>query len=141
MGSRRKSLAQLLVAVQGAHQLVRLLPAIYREFNPHDADGHLALDRIVTRIRKLIDDRNRTIHARWTLGLEEADLGDFAIAQALHLRPDKKRGLVVDQLNYKPEDFESLTNEAIELQVYLERLMTCINQPRFNLAEMFNKST
>lgn len=139
-GLANQPLAHLLVARQSARSLALLLTAIYHEFNPDDTKGQESLKCAVKRIEKLIERRNQVIHAPWILGSLEQDSVDFPFVQALLFRC-KKHGLQVEQLHYEPSDFNSLTDEATELQVYLQRLLICINQPRFKLSEMFDRPT
>ena len=140
LGIKNQPLANIVLARVGAKDLTDLVGAMYREFRPDDHRGVKALDAVLQRIDTLRGDRNKIIHAAWTLGLPDEQGSIIHVAHSVSFARIRKKGQQVRQMELQPADFDDLTAEATKLQVYGMRLCHSVNQPNLPLADQLSKA-
>ena len=134
-GLKKQPLAEVVLARVGARQLADITGAMYREFRPEDLEGAKALERVLQRIDELRSERNKLLHAPWTLGVPSSEGKTDAVAWSLTSDKHRTKGRIIQELTYQPEDFDKLTEKATTLQVYASRLCCSINQSNMPLSK------
>ena len=133
-------LADVVLARKGARELTELTGAMYKEFRPNDLDGAKALeDKLLKGVEELCAERNRHLHAAWTLGIADHPGESDPVAHALNYGRQRKKGRTILQLDLRPEDFDKLTDEAEKLKVYAVRLCQSVISPSLPLARHLNR--
>ena len=134
LGIKNQPLASIVLSRLGAAELTEATGAMYREFRPDDADGASELGRVLKRVDRLREHRNRIIHSPWVFDVADRENRSDPFAYSITF--DRSRTIVqtVREARFRPTDFDSLTTEATTLQVYGIRLCYCINQSGFSLA-------
>jgi hypothetical protein len=140
-GLKNQSLADIVFARTGAAELTELAGAMYKEFRPGDLEGAAALKPILKRMDNLRERRNTLLHAAWTLGIpnEQGTIEDAAYA--LTFGRSREHGRTIREMALRPADFDELTTEATNLQVYATRLCQSVNQSTLPLATHLNRPT
>jgi hypothetical protein len=140
-GLKNQSLADFLFARAGAAELTELAGAMYKEFRSGDLEGAAALEHILKRFDKLREERNRLLHAAWTLGIPNAQGTIEHAAWALTFKRSRKKGRTIGEVVRRVADFDDLTTEATKLQIYAGRLCRSVNQSNLPLAAQLKRST
>ena len=140
-GLKNQSLADIVFARAGARELTELAGAMYKEFRPGDLKGAAALRPILKRLDNLRDERDRLLHAAWTLGVPN-DQGTIEhAAYALTFRRSREHGRTIREMSLRVADFDELTTEANRLQIYARRLCCSVKQSNLPLAAQLERPT
>lgn len=123
-GLTEPDLAQLLVANQTAASLRKLLGAMFANLYPKDEDGRRKVLRLLKRIEKLTSERNLVLHGTWDIG-DPFWTDDYGIAEGRNVKASEKEGIKTEWMEFSPNDFHELTDEAEALAELVTTLLVC----------------
>ncbi len=136
-GLNNQGLTQVIVGKKQSNELQVLLGALYHEFPGQSEKDKKCVNKLISDIKSLTEERNDILHSEWLLG-DEAGEEELV---ALLLKPDmgQKKGANLKIREEGVSNIEKLIHEATRIQILLRRLQICITQKGFNVSDDFDR--
>ena len=123
-GLKDQQIVQILLAGYTAEPMRVMLQSLIGHIRPENAAEKAIVKNLLVRHQKLISRRNEVLHGTWFIGYGNEETTDWSTAVGFKLDKDRK-GAKSKTFEYKVEDFEEMTREAMDLTVALDRLTGC----------------
>lgn len=128
-GLKDQQIVQILLAGYTAEPMRVMLQSLIGHIRPDNAAEKAIVKNLLVRHQNLISIRNDVLHGIWFIGYGDEETTDWSTAVGYKLDKDKK-GAKNKTFEYKVEDFEEMTREAMDLAVALNRLAGCFTMGR-----------
>lgn len=124
-GLKDQSVGNIIVVGLTAKPLIDRFASLVAHTQDLNSRAQEIVGEILTRARKLIQERNDVIHATWFIGWASPTQTEFSTASGYKL---VRRGNLVapENLTIRVEDLERLTHEAESLNQLVMRLSGCL---------------
>ena len=138
-GLQNQNMAYVIVGDKSSAELQVLVGALFAEMPNHDDEDKKAIKSLLKRIRDVTEKRNLLLHNTWDLGNSES-WGTEILAVAVRFRTKQNTGASVEPHGINPSCIRELRKELSVIHVLLQRLLTCITQPKFKVSTELNKN-
>ncbi len=128
-GLQDQQIVQILLADYTAERMRAMLQSLIGHMRPENAAEKAIVKNLLDRHQKLISRRNDVLHGTWFIGYGNEETTDWSTAVGFKLSKDKK-GAKHKTFEYKVEDFDEMTKEAMDLTAALHRLTGCFTMGR-----------
>jgi len=137
-GLSNEDMAFVIVGDKSSAELQVLVGALYMEMPNQDDEDRKIVKTLLKRIKKVTEQRNILLHNSWDLG-HSASWGSEILAVATRFRTKQNKGATIEPHGVNPSYLRELSFELSGIQVLMQRLLTCITQPKFKVAKELNK--
>jgi len=137
-GLSNENMAYVIVGDKSSFELQVLVGALFMEMPNKDDKDKKIVKNLLKRIKDITEKRNLILHNSWDLG-KIASWGPEILAVATRFRTKQNSGADVQPHGINPSYLRELSKELIEIQVLLQKLITCIVQTQFKVSEELNK--
>jgi hypothetical protein len=125
-GLKDQSLAHALLAGQTADPTRQMFQAVVATvFAPTTDQDVRILRDINRRVADLVATRNDVLHRTWMVGWASPTDTDFSVASSIKFK-NTKAGAEFVPREHSAEDFDHLSEEAIQLNKIISRLSGCV---------------
>ncbi|MBA2409039.1 MAG: hypothetical protein H0V62_04425 [Gammaproteobacteria bacterium] len=138
-GLKNQGLCQALINGKAAAGVREALGSIFTELRDQDEADRACVKNLLGRIASLAEKRNTLLHAEWHLNYDYEGATDDFLAFAMKLGSSQKHGAYFEGMDVNVIRLEELIREALEIQVLVDRLGTCLNQRGLKVSDMLSR--
>jgi len=137
-GLNNENMAHVIVGDKSSADLQMLVGAFYMEMPNQDDEDKKAVKKLLKRIKDTTEKRNIILHNSWDLG-HIASWGTEIMAVATRYRTKQNSGAIIEPHGINPSYLRELSIDLTEIQILMQRFITCIVQPQLKVTEELNK--
>lgn len=138
-GLQNHGLSQVVINKLAAEGLRTTLGAVFQELPDQDDDDKKIVRDVLARIDRLGSIRNELLHAEWFFNYEYEEAGDEFYALALKSNSSQNSGANSLKISVTKESLNQHIKESTEIQIFLTRLATCLNEKGLKVSEALSK--
>jgi hypothetical protein len=138
-GLKNQNMAYAVVGDKSSAELQVLVGALFAAMPNQDDDDRKAIKTLLKRIKDITEKRNLLLHNTWNLG-ESESWGAEILAVAVRFRTKQNTGASIEPHGINPSYLRELRKEMSGIHIFLQRLLTCLIQPKFKVSTEFNKN-
>lgn len=138
-GLENQNMAYVIVGDKGSAELQLLVGALFAEMPKQDKEDKTIVKALLKRVKEVTEKRNLLLHNSWDLGASES-WGTEILAVATRFRTKQNTGASIEPHGVSPSYLKELRQELSAIHVLLQRLLTCITQPRFKVSTELGKN-